>query len=210
MNWNGCLIFLSRSLKLLGVLLFLTAVQSKAQDSTVQHRVSGSDTTYVSPSHSSSATKYPDPHKVLYRSLMIPGWGQVINHQIYKVPIIYALLGGLAAYTIYLTKTYHDYRAAFYNLNDQTPDDKRFGPTTPYLQNANLSALKQKRNSTHNQRDLMYVAVLAAYGLNALDAYIFAHLRSFDVSKDLSARISFRPNLVAQLALGVTISVELF
>jgi hypothetical protein len=141
---------------------------------------------------------------------MIPGWGQITNHQIYKVPIVYALLGGLTYYTIHLTKTYHDYRAAYYNLNSKTPDDKRFGPTPIYLQNANLSALKQKRNSTHNQRDLMYVVVLLAYGLNALDAYIFAHLRSFDVSKDLSARITLKPGLVAQLAPGMTISVQLF
>jgi hypothetical protein len=141
---------------------------------------------------------------------MIPGWGQVINHQIYKVPIVYALLGGLAGYTIYLTKTYHDYRAAYYNLNTQTPDDERFGPTPAYLKNANLSALKEKRNSIHNRRDLMYVAVLAAYGLNALDAYVFAHLRSFNVSKDLSARISLKPKLMAQLTPGVTISLQLF
>jgi hypothetical protein len=180
-------------------------VQSEAQNSAIQHSVSGADTTY-----SSSSTKYPDPHKVLYRSLMIPGWGQVINHQIYKVPIVYALLGGLTGYTIYLTKTYHDYRAAYYNLNSQTPDDKRFGPTPAYLENVDLSALKQKRNSIHNRRDFMYITILLAYGLNALDAYIFAHLRSFDVSKNLSARISLKPGMTAQLGPGATISLQLF
>jgi hypothetical protein len=34
----------------------------------------------------------PSPSKVLYQSLMVPGWGQVTNRQIWKVPVIYGFL----------------------------------------------------------------------------------------------------------------------
>ena len=34
----------------------------------------------------------------------------------------------------------------------------------------------------------MYVAIGLAYALNAVDAYVYAHLSSFDVSDDLSIR----------------------
>ncbi len=159
------------------------------------------------------ARKYPDPHKVLFRSLMIPGWGQIINKQAYKVPIIYLLLGGLTGYSIYLTKRYHDYRAAYYNKTNtesDTPNGLQFGPTPAYLQNADPSFLKKKRNVLHNRRDFMYITIVLAYGLNALDAYIFAHLRSFDVSKNLSVRPSVKPGVVAQAAPGITFSFSLF
>src|SRR5699024_1022372 len=47
---------------------------------------------------------YPDPYSVLYKSMIIPGWGQIVNRQVWKVPIIYGLLGGLSWYSIHLTK----------------------------------------------------------------------------------------------------------
>ncbi len=142
--------------------------------------------------------EYPDPNKVLKRSLLIPGWGQVTNKQAWKVPIVYGLLGGLTYYSIHLHKQYHDYRAAFYNLNPQTPNDFKFGPTPNYIsQNANLSSLKQNRNFYRNRRDLVYVFIGLSYALNAIDAYVFAHLRSFDVSDDLSLRAQLKPELWA-------------
>jgi hypothetical protein len=129
---------------------------------------------------------YPEPKMVLRRSLMIPGWGQVTNKQAWKVPIVYGLLGGLTYYSIYLQKSYNDYRAAYYNLNPNTPDDNRFGPTPGYISpNSNLSSLRETRNFYRNRRDLVYVFIGLSYALNAIDAYVFAHLRPFDVSDDL-------------------------
>ncbi|MDR9417498.1 DUF5683 domain-containing protein [Gracilimonas sp.] len=141
---------------------------------------------------------YPDPKKVLKQSLMIPGWGQVTNKQTWKVPIVYGLIGGLTYYSVYLHKKYHDYRAAYYNLNPDTPDDNRFGDTPDYIpDNANLSALQQNRNFFRNRRDLVYVFVGLSYALNAIDAYVFAHLRSFDVSDDLSMGVEIQPAIIA-------------
>src|SRR5690625_4951921 len=37
----------------------------------------------------------PSPNSVMYKSMIIPGWGQITNRQIWKVPIVYGLLGGL-------------------------------------------------------------------------------------------------------------------
>jgi hypothetical protein len=147
----------------------------------------------------SSNEEFPDPKKVLKRSLMIPGWGQVTNKQIWKVPIVYGLLGGLTYYSIQLHNDYQDYRAAFYNLNPNTPDDLKFGPTPSYIpENSSLEALRQNRNFYRNRRDLVYVFIGLSYALNAIDAYVFAHLRSFDVSDDLSLRTDIEPVLITQ------------
>ncbi|WP_141239948.1 DUF5683 domain-containing protein [Aliifodinibius salipaludis] len=157
-------------------------------------------------------TDLPDPTSVLYKSMIIPGWGQIVNKQAWKVPIVYATLGGLGYFSVHLTKKYHDYRAAYYNLNPDTPsDDLRFGPTPSYIpENANLNEVKDLRNKYRNNRDLVYVGIVLAYGLNIVDAYVFAHMRSFDVSKDLSMRPRVKPAVMAQSNMpGITLSIDL-
>lgn len=149
----------------------------------------------------------PDPKSVMYKSLMVPGWGQVVNKQIWKVPIIYGLLGGLAGYSVWLTQRYHDYRAAYYNTEY---NDMRFGPTPQYLQGINQDLLKTNRDTFRNRRDLIYVAIVAAYGLNVVDAYVFAHMRSFDVSEDLSMKTRVGPSVTSTGTPGITLKLELF
>jgi hypothetical protein len=153
----------------------------------------------------------PDPTSVLYKSMIIPGWGQIVNKQAWKVPIIYGILGGLGYYSVYLTKRYHDFRAAYYNLNPNNPnDDLRFGPTPSYIsEDTNLEQIRTLRNTFRNRRDLVYVGIVLAYGLNIVDAYVFAHMRSFDVSEDLSMRPSIKPSIMAQATPGVTLSIDL-
>ena len=91
---------------------------------------------------------------------------------------------------MYLTKQYHDYKAAYYNaVTDH--DDLRFGPTPERLIGANTNQLKNNRNFLRNRRDLIYVTVGLAYALSAIDAYVYAHLSTFDVSDDLSLRPTF-------------------
>lgn len=137
---------------------------------------------------------FPDPKKVLRRSLIIPGWGQVTNKQAWKVPIIYGLIGGLSYYSYWLNENYKDFRAAFYNLNPNTPNDFKFGPTPSYISsNADLNSLRTNRNFYRNRRDFIFITIALSYALNAIDAYVFAHLRSFDVSDDLSMNTSLTP-----------------
>lgn len=159
----------------------------------------------VNPIQAQADTSLPEPKSVMFKSMMIPGWGQVVNRQIWKVPIIYGLLGGLAGYSIWLNKQYHDYRAAYYNTEYT---DMKFGPTPDYLQDTNQQLLKTNRNTFRNRRDMMYVAIVAAYGLNIVDAYVFAHMRSFDVSENLSMNTSLRPSVTAAGTPGVTLSLK--
>lgn len=148
----------------------------------------------------------------MYKSLLIPGWGQITNKQAWKVPIVYGLLGGLTWYSIFLNKKYHDYRAAFYNLNrEPSENDFRFGQTPPYLvDETSLESLKTNRNFFRNRRDFIYVTIGLAYGLNVIDAYVFAHMRSFDVSEDLSVRTTVKPTILERGSPGLTLSLEIF
>ncbi len=153
-----------------------------------------------------------DPKKVMRRSLFVPGWGQITNKEAWKVPIIYGVYGGLAYYSIYLTKEYHQYRAAYYNSFPQH-DDFRFGQTPEHLMGSNPTFLKSRRNELKNTRDIIYVSLVAAHLLNAVDAYVFAHLRSFDVSDDLSMNAKINPGMVYShvhgAVPGITFTLEL-
>ncbi|MCG8373199.1 MAG: DUF5683 domain-containing protein [Balneolales bacterium] len=153
---------------------------------------------------------FPDPNMVMRRSLIVPGWGQVINKQAWKIPIIYGLLGGLTFYSAYLTILYHDYRAAYYNLNNPG-GDFRFGATPASLAGLSSRELRSQRDFYRNRRDLVYVGVALAHILNVVDAYVYAHLRSFDVSDDLSFAPTLKPeiNVYGELMIAPTVNIRI-
>ena len=144
----------------------------------------------------------PHPRKVMFRSMIIPGWGQATNRQYWKIPIVYGLLGGLAVYSVWTHNQYSDYRAAYYNVASGN-DDMRFGPTPPNLLGVPPESLRFSRNSFRNQRDFSFILITLAYGLNILDAYIFAHFRDFDVSDDLAHAFSVEPDPFGQPVLSL-------
>lgn len=154
----------------------------------------------------------PEPKNVMLKSAMVPGWGQVVNKQIWKVPIVYGMLGTLVWNSVRLTKRFHDFRAAAFNLQVEGTDmdDMRFGPTPEFLQgDFSERFLKDRRNELRNNRDLMYIIIGVAYGLNVLDAYVFAHMKTFNVSDDLSLNTKLSPDLIEGTNPGFTLSISL-
>jgi len=160
-------------------------------------------------SQESQREEFPDPTHVLYRSMIIPGWGQVINRQIWKVPVIYALFAGVGYYNYTLRQEYRGYRAAYYNLTSQE-NDFRYGPTPDFIpEGLTAQQLRETRDNLRNQRDFSYVIMVMAYGLNILDAYVYAHMRSFDVSDDLSANTSIGPAVLVSGSPGINVRISL-
>lgn len=167
------------------------------------------DTTGNGESDDTTRAEYPSPKLVMFKSMMIPGWGQIENRQIWKVPVIYALFTGVAVYSIYLNGQYQDYRAAYYNNVQGEDSDFRYGETPERLEGLPAEQLQTTRNSFRNQRDFSFIIMGLAYGLNVLDAYVYAHMRSFDVSDDLSARTVIQPVILAEGVPGVRFSFSL-
>ena len=133
----------------------------------------------------------PEPGYVLMRSLIVPGWGQIINEQSWKVPIVYGALIGVGYYSYWLDSQYRDFRAAYYNSFAATNadyTDEKFGKTPSRLANAPQTALKYYRNYYRNERDFMLLMFALTYGLNVIDAYIYAQLKDFDVSDDFTVQ----------------------
>jgi len=133
----------------------------------------------------------PKPKNVMFQSLILPGWGQITNKQAWKVPIVYAAILGVGYYSYWLNGQYVDYRAAYYNSfaeSNTAYADEKYGPTPAYLIGARTEGLLYYRDYYRNERDKMVVFTVLTYGLNVIDAYIFAHLRDFDVSDDLTVQ----------------------
>jgi hypothetical protein len=123
---------------------------------------------------------YTKPRQASIMSAVLPGLGQIYNRKAWKVPIIYAGLGGFG-YLFYINNTnYNNYRQAliysFSNKGVATIDNRNF--TTEQLQ---LQKLAYKKN-----RDFAAIAFGIMYLINVIDANVDAHLKTFDVSDDLS------------------------
>jgi hypothetical protein len=150
------------------------------------------------------------PKIALKKSLLIPGWGQVYNKQYWKVPIIYTALGITGFIFFDNLKTYNDIRFA-YNarykarlFNDQTDIPK----IKPYLSQLDESGLALNRRKFRQQIDYSVLFFLAFWGLNVADAVVFAHLKNFDVSDNLSGYIALGNNPVSQNT-GIRLSLNL-
>lgn len=163
---------------------------STAKDTMAVKVVRGVDSTFLN--HS--------PRKAAIRSAIIPGWGQVYNKQIWKVPIVYGALGTTAAVFVYNIKNYRDFRFAYqakYNaskLPQGSPraDSADFFKIRPELRdnpNWDLVNLRLYRDEFRKNIDYSVLVFILFWGLNVADAAAAAHLRTFDVSPDLSLQI---------------------
>jgi hypothetical protein len=141
------------------------------------------------------------PHKATVRSAMLPGWGQVYNRQVWKVPLVYGALGTTAGIFIYNLRNYRDLRRMYILITDgDTSNDNQIPYKLSPLKN-NPNSVQYYRNEFRRNVDYSVLAFLIAWGLNVVDATVSAHLRQFDVSDDLSLQV--RPILHPQTGLGV-------
>ena len=137
---------------------------------------------------STSVAEPHSPNKALYLSIL-PGMGQIYNHQAWKVPIIYALMGGLSYWSYSCYGDMKMFRDEYLlRVNGGTPELKGYtGYANTSIYNLYLS------NNQYFQ--LGIVLTVLVYGLNLLDAYVYGHLFDFQIDEDLS--LSVAPSLMA-------------
>ena len=132
------------------------------------------------------------PGKAALRSAIIPGWGQIYNRKYWKVPIVYGAIGTTAGIFIYNLQNYKDTRFAYrvkYNMRVNGTDSALYSQIKDVLQPLSESSLRSYRDQFRRDIDYSVVFFVIMWGLNVVDAAVDAHLKSFDVSPDLSFRI---------------------
>lgn len=128
------------------------------------------------------------PRKATIRSAILPGWGQIYNRKYWKAPLVWGALGTTAAIYFYNLDTYRSLRDAYRLLNDGNPINDT--DIDPRFKNLSPEAIRSYRNSFRQNMDYSVLFFLLFWGLNVVDATVDAHLRTFDVSDNLSIRIA--------------------
>lgn len=124
-----------------------------------------------------------DPKRAAWYSAAIPGLGQAYNKKYWKIPLVWAGIGGFAYFINYNNDLYQFYRKNLIYETEQNPD---FINETPL----EVSSLKSARDQFRRNRDMLIIYGVIFYMLNIVDAHVDAHLIGFDVNQDLSVYIS--------------------
>ena len=142
---------------------------------------SQSDTVKVDKNKNKKAI-YGEARKATIMSAIIPGLGQAYNRKWWKVPIVYAGLGGFG-YLFYSNQQ----NFAFYGKNLKAENDG--DPNTINETKYNSDQLLTLKSEYRRYRDLGVIGCAIIYVLNIVDANVDAHLKTFDVSDDLSLEL---------------------
>ena len=134
-------------------------------------------------------SKSYNPRVAILRSAIIPGWGQATNKKYWKIPIVYGALGTTAFIFFRNVKQFKDASAAYKNATDGDTTNDYLIPQPYYSVRNSPDRIKSFRNSVRQNVDYSVLFFIAFWGLNVVDATVDAHLKTFDVSDDLSLQI---------------------
>ncbi len=122
----------------------------------------------------------PNPKKAGLYAAIFPGLGQAYNRNYWKIPVVYA---GIAAAGYFYFKNYNDYRsfrqAYISRINNPYPNDKYAGVWDD-------TQLLQNQNEAKKYLDMTVMLSSLGYVLQIVDAVTSAHLKNFDISRDIS------------------------
>jgi hypothetical protein len=134
-------------------------------------------------------SKAYNPRIATYRSAILPGWGQYTNKKIWKIPVVYAALGTTGYIFFRNTKQYREARDAYINATDNNPANDGEIPQPYYTIKDQPERIRTFRNQVRQNVDYTVLFFIVFWGLNVVDATVDAHLKTFDVSDDLSLQI---------------------
>ncbi len=135
------------------------------------------------------SSKPYNPKIAIVRSAIIPGWGQATNKKYWKIPIVYGALGITTGVFFHNIKQFREARDAYANAIDgDTSNDSQI-PQPYYTIKDQPERIKTFRNQVRQNVDYTVLFFILFWGLNVADAAVDAHLKTFDVSDNLSVQL---------------------
>ena len=184
-----------RFLLLLGFIAILAFQKTEAQNvvfDTVGNAIISADT-IVKEEKAAKAKKAKKPHsptKATIMSACLPGLGQIYNGKWWKVPIVYAGLGGLGYFVYNNFSEYRSYLHAYEYKTGDLPDDVTLSQYETELANHYSGSQLQTYKETYRRNfELFTILTVAWYGLNIVDACVDGHLYTYDISDNLSLSV---------------------
>lgn len=199
---------LLRAISYLFLFLYLQAYSQNSDTTLVLKPDSANKSTLVK-----KDKKWSKPAKAALFSAIVPGLGQVYNNRIWKVPIVYGLIGGSAYMIYYNQREFKKFDYLYtkmvapaklktshaYDRVDTAQASRLYGTyTKEYIQ----------YNATYHRdwRDKFMIITVLMYAANIIDAHVDAHLKDFNISEDVAMRI--RPSVIPSYR-GIQSSLEL-
>jgi Family of unknown function (DUF5683) len=136
--------------------------------------------------------KVHSPRTAAIRSAIFPGLGQIYNKKYWKLPIVYGAMGIAGGVFVFNYSQYKDTRFAYtvkYNMRVYKTDSAKYDKVREDLKPLSEESLRYYRDQYRRDIDYSAIFFIVMWGLNVVDAAVDAHLKSFDVSPDLSLKI---------------------
>lgn len=127
-------------------------------------------------------TTYYSPKKAAIWGASFPGLGQIYNKRYWKLPIVYGLLGTVTYFVVSNGQKLRQFNGYIRNSYEGVP------VPSPYT-NLTINQLETYRNSYRRNVQLASFGTVLVWGLSIVDAVVDAHMRSFDISDNLSMKI---------------------
>ena len=164
----------------------------------------------------------PNPKRAMWLGLVLPGAGQIYNRKYWKLPIIYGGFVGCIYAWQWNDTMYHDYSQAYLDIMDNDPKTQSYnkflhlGRTIEEKDVKDWqNRFKKRKDYYRRYRDMSIFILIGVYALSVIDAYVDASLSEFDISDDLSLRLTpavmnngTSSNPVKSSALGVQCALQ--
>lgn len=124
------------------------------------------------------------PVRATVYSAIFPGLGQIYNQKYWKAGIVYAGALGLG----YFFKVNSDSMKSYQRAVDARFDTSATTIDYRYSWMSDAKVL-QERNYYRRNRDMLILGFIGLYALQIIDANVDAHLREFEINKDLSMKL---------------------
>lgn len=156
------------------------------------------------------------PGKAALYSLILPGAGQVYNGKIWKVPLVLGGVGTVGYFMGYNSRQYRSFKIAYRERilameNDLEPTDNYYDPQglDPDIPHLTAESIRLNREKWDRYRQMTIFFFALTWIANSAEAFVDAHLSSFDISDDLSFRIEpLQQTELQPTGIGVQIGIS--
>ena len=188
-----------KQLRFLIFVLFTLLISKKSQSQT---------DSVIKPIIQANSINQYNPRKAIIRSVIIPGWGQITNKKIWKVPLVYGALGTTTYLFFRNLRQFKDSRDAYRLAVDGDPSNDYLIKQPYYTVKDQPERIRVFRNQVRQNMDYCVLFFIACWGLNVADAAVDAHLKTFDISDNLSIQIKSGYSEIANTN-GFSLSIPL-
>lgn len=133
-----------------------------------------------------SLTAKDVPKIAFVRSMILPGWGQMTNKNYLKLPLIYGAAGVGGYFIVRNNQLYQKYKGYVVEMKATGLSEREIDGAGPY----SITLITTAANQYRRYKQLSFVGLGLGWLLFAIEANVSAHLKTFDVSRDISMKIS--------------------